>query len=386
MPFYHSARIELLNESGMPVDHLRITVNLAPGSPDPQSGYFHAQWREENPTIVHRDYTVLESRGHGRFMGAVLILSSARFNPAQKRPGQRGYLEGDARFYIDDNRTFANASTGTEEYFLWGFYDIARWDSVFSYPVNGYPVHDIDSEDNSVMYRFHLGDVVPYYRSFRFALEHGGEGTGNEAAQPSHYSGTAFYYQRDEPVLSMTDKLVIGDPASRSSHAYQAHKIIWSGCRDLPFEGDRQALFTRAFLADQKEGTRESLAETLSACGQRVSGSVRFTAEILPGNRGVEVRRLLDYSPADIPGQELAERPKPLGVPAEVARVFIDGKDAGEWYTGPRHARLAWLEDDFELPASLTAGKSRITVSMKVPPDSSWSAFEYRVYTYREEK
>ncbi len=383
MPFYHSARIELRNESGTLVDHLKVVVNFVSGGPDPHDGYFHAQWREENPTIVHRDYTVLETRGHGRFMGAVLILSSVRFNPAQKRPGQRGYLEGDARFYIDDNRTFANASTGTEEYFLWGFYDIARWDSVFSYPVNGYPVHDTDSEDNSVMYRFHLGDMVPYYRSFRFALEHGGEGAGNEAAQPSHYSGTAFYYQREQPVLSMTDKLVIGDDSSRAAHAYRAQKITWKGCRDLPFEGDRQALFTRAYIADSKEGTRESLAETLSVCGQRVAGSVEFTATILPDNRGVKIRRLLDYSPANIPGQELAERLQPLVMPAEVAHVFVDGKDAGEWYTGPRHARLAWLEDDFELPASLTSRKSHLQVRLKVPSGSLWSAFEYRVYTYR---
>ena len=160
-PFTGQARVELLNETDAPMDHVKVTVRMAPGAPEQGSGYFHAQWREENPTLVHRDYTVLETRGHGRYLGAVLVMSSVKFDPAQHNTAQRGYLEGDARFYIDDNRTFANASTGTEEYFLWGFYDIARWDSVFSYAANGYPVHDTDSEDNSVMYRFHLSKMVP---------------------------------------------------------------------------------------------------------------------------------------------------------------------------------------------------------------------------------
>lgn len=386
MPFFRSGRLELLNETAAPMDHVEVTVRVAPGMPEEGSGYFHAQWREENPTLVHRDYTVLETRGHGRFLGAVLVMSSVKFDPAQHNTAQRGYLEGDARFYIDDNRTFANASTGTEEYFLWGFYDIARWDSVFSYPANGYPVHDTDSQDNSVMYRFHLSEMVPYYRSFRFALEHGGEGAGSEAAQPSHYSGTAFYYQRDEPLLSMTDKLALQDPASRQAHAYRAGSMVWEGCRDLPFEGDRQAVFTRAYIADQKEGTRENLAESLNACGERSSGTVEFTASILPGNRGVKLRRMLDYAPAEIAGQELAQRPKPLLVPAETAEVFVDGKDAGEWYTPPRHARLAWLEDDFEIPAQFTAGKTQLNIRLKVASPTPWSAFEYRVYTYRTDQ
>jgi hypothetical protein len=386
MPFYRSARIELLNETGEPLEYVKVTVRIVSGAPEEGSGYFHAQWREENPTIPHRDYTVLETRGHGRFEGAVLVMSSVKFDPAMNHSPQRGFLEGDARFYIDDNRTFANASTGTEEYFLWGFYDLARWDSVFSFAVNGYPVHDTDSEDHSVMYRFHLSELVPYYRSFRFTIEHGGEGDGAYVSQPSNYSSTAFYYQRDEPELVLTDKLVLQDPASRASHGYQPGKVVWQGCRDLPFEGDRQALYTRAYIADQKDGTQESLAESLNSCGDRSQGAIAFTASILPGNRGIKLRRMLDYAPPNIAGQELSERPHPLLVPAETARVFVDGKDVGDWITAPRHARLAWLEDDFEIPAQFTEGKSQVKIRLEVLSPAPWSAFEYRAYCYRARK
>ncbi len=113
---------------------------------------------------------------------------------------------------------------------------------------------------------------------------------------------------------------------------------------------------------------------------------MEFTAFILPGNRGVKLRRMLDYAPADIPGQELAKRPKPLIVPAEVAEVFVDGKDAGEWRTAARHARLAWLEDDFEIPAQFTTGKTQLKIQLKIAPSIPWSAFEYRVYTYRTDQ
>jgi len=179
---------------------------------------------------------------------------------------------------------------------------------------------------------------------------------------------------------------VMEDGENRQAHAYRADKTVWEGCRDLPFEGDRQILFTRAYIADQKNGTRESLAESLSSCGQRSRGTVEFTASILPGNSGVKLRRLLDYAPPDILGQELFARPKPLIVPAESARVFVDGKEVGEWYTAPRHARLAWLEDDFEIPAEFTAGKSKLRIRLDIAPETAWSAFEYRSYTYRPDK
>ena len=91
---------------------------------------------------------------------------------------------------------------------------------------------------------------------------------------------------------------------------------------------------------------------------------------------------MLDYAPPEIAGQELAQRLHPLVVPAEIAHVFVDGKEAGEWNTAPRHARLAWLEDDFEIPATLTAGKTQVHIRLDIAPEALWSAFEYRVYAY----
>ena len=62
------------------------------------------------------------------------------------------------------------------------------------------------------------------------------------------------------------------------------------------------------------------------------------------------------------------------------------GKDAGEWRTAARHARLAWLEDDFEIPAQFTAGKSQVKIRLEVTSPAPWSAFEYRAYTYLAKK
>ena len=381
MPFFKSARIDLVNESDAPLSAVEVTVSTVAGLPPPASAYFHAQWREENPTLPYHDYTMLETRGHGHYVGAVLVMSSVNYNPAKRGEGQRWYLEGDARFYIDGNRTFANAGTGTEDYYLGGWYDVGTMDKVCSLPVNGCPVHDIDAQDNTVVYRFHLSDLVPYYQAFRFALEHGPEGN-----IPTHYSGTAFFYQVDTPSLQMTDQLDMGDSQSEQSHAYSPGKVVWQGCRDLPFEGDRQIVFTHAYKADLRNGTRESLGETLHACGQRATGTMDFTASILPSNQGIKLRRLLDYAPPEMPGQEAAKRPKPLIAPGETARVFVNGEAVGEWYTPPRHARLAWLEDDFEIPAKFTAGKKQVKIRLEVAPETSWSAFQYRVYSYRDRR
>ena len=228
------------------------------------------------------------------------------------------------------------------------------------------------------MYRIHLGDLVPYYRSFRFALEHGPEGD-----LPANHSGTAFYYQVDTPALHMTDQFTMGDLKSELSHAYHPGVVVWQGCRDLPFEGDRQGLFTKLYAADAKNQTRESLGETLHACGQRTTGTIEFNVSTLPDNLGIKLRRLLDYSPPDMLGQETDKRPMPLIAPGETARVFVDGASVGDWYEPARHARLAWLEDDFEIPAQFTAGRKQVRIRLEVSPGTSWSAFQYRAYSYR---
>jgi len=219
---------------------------------------------------------------------------------------------------------------------------------------------------------------VPYYRSFRFALEHGPDG-----GVPANYSGTAFFYQMDEPALVMTDQLTLGDSSSEQSHNYADREVVWQGCRDLPFEGDRQSVYTLQLQSDIHSGSMERLGNTQHACGRRVTGRIKFSASILAGNHGVKLRRMLDYPPPDLPGQEAEQRAAPIIAPGESAIVFVDGENAGEWYQSPRHARLAWREDEFEISPQFTAGKDRVKIRLEVEPESTWSAFQFRIYSYR---
>jgi len=378
MPYARSARIELVNTASTPLDGVQVTIHQVDEAPASDSAYFHAAWRQENPVLPHRDFTVLETRGHGHYVGAVLVISTVYYDPDKRQEVQRWQLEGDARFYIDDNRSLASASTGTEDYYMGGWYDVWSRDKTLSLPVNGYPVHDIDLQDHSVLYRFHLSDLVPYYRSFRFTLEHGPDG-----GVPANYSGTAFYYQVDTPALVLSDQLTLVDAQSEQAHAYRGQTAVWEGCRDLPFEGDRQSAFTLQLQSDASNHTLQRLIETRHACGRRNKGAIEFTAAILPENRGIKLRRMMDYSSPDLPGQESERRSAPIIAPGETAAVMIDGENAGVWYQPPRHARLAWLEDDFEIPAQFTAGKNQVRIRLQVAPESAWSAFQYRVYSYR---
>jgi hypothetical protein len=76
------------------------------------------------------------------------------------------------------------------------------------------------------------------------------------------------------------------------------------------------------------------------------------------------------------------------------ADVYIDGHFAGTWYdagASPRsgldgHPRC-WRDEDFPLPASLTAGKSAVTVSLhfvatRHPRNTVWTAADYQMYCF----
>jgi hypothetical protein len=125
------------------------------------AGYLYAQWRKEQPLIPGEDFRVLETRGRGHYIGCVVTFSNATAFPAgESSPApSRGHLEGDARYYVDGSRSPIVAGTGTEEYFNWGWYDIPKHDAPFSFPTHGYPLHVVSTEDQTVMYRFHLTDL-----------------------------------------------------------------------------------------------------------------------------------------------------------------------------------------------------------------------------------
>lgn len=377
MPFWRSAVVELVNHAGIPLPGIGYALSLSDNPYPPDSGRFYAFYRRENGTLPDRDYLLLETRGRGRYAGCAMRMSSrALFRPdADILP--RLYLEGDARFYLDDARACLYGSTGTEEYFNWGWYDVEEKDQVFVFPTHGYPEHLRDQEDHSVMYRFHLTDSIPYYRAFRFALEHGPEGR-----TPSDYESVTFSYHRDEPVLALTDSLDVGSAEDEAAHGLAAGRILWSGSRTRVYEGNDQVL--ASVLPASGAGDWLPLAGFRDD-GCAWAGTCAFSVAVRPDNAGVRIRRRWDGDypeEASLPGGE-----RTRVVPGQRVRVFVDDEPAGDWCLSAHHARSCWMEDEFEIPARLARGKERLRIRLETLPEGGevgWNAFHYWVFSYIE--
>ena len=104
-------------------------------------------------------------------------------------------------------------------------------------------------------------------------------------------------------------------------------------------------------------------APTLSRDGMAFSGAATFTLRLNPHNTGVRLVRRLDYA-----------------LPDQTAAVTVDGSPAGDFSTpgstsGPYFFRNASLA----LPASLTAGRSQIQVTVSAV--GTFTAFTYWAYS-----
>jgi hypothetical protein len=368
MPFWKGARIDLFNASYHEPVRVECVVEHTDRAYEPAAGYFYAQWREEFPVQYSRDYCVVETRGRGHYIGCVLTFSTL----GPKEPGGnefvRGHLEGDSRWYIDGRRTPLVVGTGTEEYFNWGWYDLIKHDATFTYPTHGYALHRIDDQDHTVMYRFHVGEVAPYSRSFRFELEHGPIGRW-----PAHYSGTAFYYQRPEVGLTLTDELDVGNRASEAAHGYECDGVVAEPVTLMPYEGDSQ-------LPPAEDSPRDR-AHVYRDEGRVWTKASAFTVAIAPDNAGVKLRRRSDYS-IGATGDLSPGRKAPAFTPAQRVAVSVNGKAVGGWYLPQRHARETWLDSEFEIPASFTHGRDRIRITLTAKDDTRWDAYTYWVYSY----
>ena len=120
------------------------------------TGYLHATFRRENPTVMKKDFTIFDGlEGPGRFFGCnvgIRIIDKSQF----------WYGEGEVKFYIDGDKTLPTiCGTGLEDYVgtAWGM------DRHFT-PLAGVPllVKNPEAQDPNPdfvgFYRWHLPDPI----------------------------------------------------------------------------------------------------------------------------------------------------------------------------------------------------------------------------------
>src|SRR5262245_31421627 len=162
MPFAERAKITITNEGRRRIYNLYYHVDWQKLKElPPNTGYFHARYRQALPAKAGAPYEILKTSGRGFYVGTVL-------NAVQVQPGWFG--EGDDLWYVDGKERPNITGTGTEDYGndAWSF-------RIGEGPYAGAPVADgTDTGARMTAYRWHVSDPVPYQRSLRFVIEHAG--------------------------------------------------------------------------------------------------------------------------------------------------------------------------------------------------------------------
>jgi hypothetical protein len=208
MPFAHSARITATSECSKEevLFYYYIDYHLYDRLPqDPDLGYFHAQWRRQNPCdgISNKgisneeyqgggynrsgqgNYLILEARGRGHYVGC-----NINYHNLRSTEEWNWYGEGDDMIFIDDELFPPSLhGTGTEDYFN------TAWSPTQSYsaPYHGITMPGGPNWSGKIsLYRFHIEDPVCFRKSIRVTIEH-----GHNNHRSDDMSSTAYWYQSE---------------------------------------------------------------------------------------------------------------------------------------------------------------------------------------------
>jgi hypothetical protein len=417
MPFFKSARIELIGAADESVSGITWEVRYQPLKDPPWAvGYFHATYRDHPNPELGQDLVLLDTRQaegrpewSGSFVGTSFIFSDRAF---------LGTLEGDPRFFFDDSQTPQAYGTGTEEWGGGGDYWGGR---NMTLPFAGHPVgarnekeakDDLDKIESG--YRFLLADLMPFGKNAIIRLEHGGLDDSRE-----HYQTVAYWYGAPEPALVKTDEFKVGDAASEVAHGYVSPQAC------MPYEITSRYEWGVDTVAGAERKPMPNPGAVVypphTDHGRKTTGTSEFTLQLTPANYGVLLRRKLDYA---LPNQRaqvfVADASKargviPTGTGDQMRLVGIgDWKPAGTWYTAGANtcvysnpkgelgatehivqtSNRRFRDDEFLLPRSLTEGRSAIRIRIQFTPvrtplfpghpvgELAWSEIRYDAYCF----
>jgi hypothetical protein len=204
MPFRKKCRITMENINDAEAMSLYYQIDYTLTDIPSDAGYFHAQFRRENPD-ESSVYTIIDGvKGKGQYVGVYLAVGV-------NNNGWWG--EGEIKFFMDGDSKFPTiCGTGTEDYFC-GSYDFETKKNVsdgdetayteFCTPYSGLPqVIKGDGHYNVMqrfgLYRWHIMDPIRFDSDLKITIQDlGWHQDGRYLKQHSDIASTCFWYQTE---------------------------------------------------------------------------------------------------------------------------------------------------------------------------------------------
>ena len=194
MPFRRNTAIVLRNHGS---ENVRFEGEVVFRSRrwTPRSCHFRAVWKGEYdiPTRPHRDWTFVDVRGAGRYVGNALYVAN---------PHKGWWGEGDEKIYVDGETFPSHFGTGSEDYYGYAWCNPA----IFQHAYHNQPRCDGPGNyGHTAVNRWHVLDSIPFTSAFRFDME-----VWHHAETTVSYEAVSFYYGWP----GSTDSAVPIDPAT----------------------------------------------------------------------------------------------------------------------------------------------------------------------------
>ncbi|MBN1844538.1 MAG: DUF2961 domain-containing protein [Sedimentisphaerales bacterium] len=197
MPFAQSAKLQLAND-GTAKRNVKMQLVHAPLSrPIERLGRFHAKWHRDafSPAEPERraiDWTLLTTRGRGRFCGVMLHVWNPRGN---------WWGEGDEKFFVDGEKFPSTIGTGSEDYFGYAWCN----PELFSNCYHNQTI-SMNNRGHVSVNRWQITDNLPFQSSFEGAIE-----KYFPNSRPTLYASTSYWYLDSRgtdpyPPLPVTDR------------------------------------------------------------------------------------------------------------------------------------------------------------------------------------
>jgi hypothetical protein len=198
MPFYSAAKITVTNDGKKASRSFYFQFDYTEYKRLPKNtAYFCAQYRQEFPEQLGRDYLIADISGKGHYVGTVMSVRS-------RSPYWFG--EGDIKYYVDGESEPSTWGTGTEDYFLsaWGFTENLNLYSGCSYMSKG----EEDLGAKYTLYRWHVQDPLRFTKSLRMEIEH----TGWISADESETGKVDGHVEREDDIATVAFWYQLGQP------------------------------------------------------------------------------------------------------------------------------------------------------------------------------